>query len=199
MQAGFSNQGGLSTAIGAFAGKTCQHGQTIIINGSIGELNSTGSLKFFVKPIGSNTASAALYWNSSSGEIHTVSSDDRVKVNEVHIENATDTLLKLKPQNYDKLEDIGSSNVIGHESGLMAQDLWYDAPELRHMVILGKGAEPTEEKPPAPSDDPQDDPDYSAWGPKPSTVSYHQLIPYLVKSIQELKAEITSLSAKISS
>lgn len=66
----------------------------------------------------------------------------------VHIENATDTLLKLKPQNYDKLEDIGSSNVIGHESGLMAQDLWYDAPELRHMVILGKGAEPTEEKPP---------------------------------------------------
>jgi hypothetical protein len=112
----------------------------------------------------------------------------------VHIENATDTLLKLKPQNYDKLEDIGSSNVIGHESGLMAQDLWYDAPELRHMVILGKGAEPTEEKPPpAPSDDPQDDPDYSAWGPKASSVSYEQIIPYLVKSIQELKAELESL------
>jgi hypothetical protein len=111
----------------------------------------------------------------------------------VHIENATDTLLKLKPQNYDKLEDIGSSNVIGHESGLMAQDLWYDAPELRHMVILGKGAEPTEEKPLAPSDDPQDDPDYSAWGPKPSTVTYHQLIPYLVKSIQELETRIKVL------
>ena len=111
----------------------------------------------------------------------------------VHIENATDTLLKLKPQNYDKLEDIGSSNIIGHESGLMAQDIWYDTPELRHMVVLAEGAEPTEEKPPAPSDSLQDDPDYSAWGPKASTVSYHQLIPYLVKSIQELKTEIELL------
>lgn len=89
----------------------------------------------------------------------------------VHIENATDILLKLKPQNYDKLEDIGSSNVIGHESGLMAQDIWYDAPELRHIVVLGEGAEPTEEKPPAPSDDPQDDPDYSDWGSNASTDS----------------------------
>jgi hypothetical protein len=57
------------------------------------------------------------------------------------------------------------------------------------MVILGKGAEPTEEKPPAPSDDP----DYNAWGPKPSTVTYHQLIPYLVKSIQELETRIKVL------
>ena len=66
-------------------------------------------------------------------------------------------------------------------------------PELRHIVVLGEGAEPTEEKPPAPSDDPQDDPDYSAWGPKPSTVTYHQLIPYLVKSIQELETRIKVL------
>ena len=114
-------------------------------------------------------------------------------MNEVYIENATDTLLKLKPQNYDKLEDIGSSNVIGHESGLMAQDIWYDAPELRHIVILGEGANPTNDKPVASSDDPQDDPDYSAWGPKASSVSYEQIIPYLVKSIQELKAELESL------
>jgi hypothetical protein len=182
-----------SVAIGHKAGYNNTGSQNIAINSTALELNTTKSNAFFVKPIGTNIASAALYWDSSSGEIHTVSSDDRVKVNEVHIENATDTLLKLKPQNYDKLEDIGSSNVIGHESGLMAQDLWYDAPELRHMVILGKGAEPTEEKPLAPSDDPQDDPDYSAWGPKPSTVTYHQLIPYLVKSIQELETRIKVL------
>jgi hypothetical protein len=149
--------------------------------------------KFYVKPIGSSTGGSTLYWDSVSGEIHISSSDDRVKVNEVYIENATDTLLKLKPQEYDKLDKIGSSNVISHESGLMAQDIWYDAPELRHLVVMAEGAEPTEEKPVAPSDDPQDDPDYSAWGPKPSTVDYTQLVPYLIKSIQELKAEIELL------
>lgn len=111
----------------------------------------------------------------------------------VHIENATDTLLKLKPQNYDKLEDIGSSNIYGRESGLIAQDIWYDAPELRHIVGLSNDAEPSEEKPIAPSDDPQDDPDYSAWGPNPSSVSYHQLVPYLIKSVQELEARIKVL------
>ena len=91
------------------------------------------------------------------------------------------------------MDEIGSSNITYHESGLMAQDIWYDAPELRHVVYLGKGAEPTEEKPVAASDDPQDDPDYSAWGPKPSGVDYTQLVPYLIKSIQELKAEIELL------
>jgi hypothetical protein len=75
----------------------------------------------------------------------------------------------------------------------MAQDIWYDAPELRHIVILGEGANPTNDKPVASSDDPQDDPDYSAWGYKASSVSYEQIIPYLVKSIQELKAELESL------
>ena len=79
------------------------------------------------------------------------------------------------------------------ESGLMAQDIWYDAPELRHIVSLGEGAEPTEEKPVAPSDNPQDDPDYSAWGYNLSTVNYTQLVPYLIKSIQELEARIKVL------
>jgi hypothetical protein len=122
-----------------------------------------------------------------------MSSDDRLKFNEVHIENATDTLLKLKPQKYDKAKTIGSSNIVAHEAGLMAQDIWYDVPELRHLVWLAEGAEPTEEKPVASSDDPRDDPDYSAWGPNASSLSYEQLIPYLIKSIQELEARIKVL------
>lgn len=75
----------------------------------------------------------------------------------------------------------------------MAQDIWYDTPELRHVVVLGEGAEPTEEKPVAPSNDPQDDPDYSAWGSNVSGVNYTQLVPYLIKSVQELEARIKVL------
>ena len=51
------------------------------------------------------------------------------------------------------------------ESGLMAQDVWYDAPELRHLVHLGADANPVDTKPVAPVDgDIQQDPDYSSWG-----------------------------------
>jgi hypothetical protein len=218
-RAGSYSQGAAAVAFGYKAGEFIQKRNSIVIGAYAGQgsngplaadisgtgensiiINSTGSTlnfvkdnSFCVKNISSNTSGSALYWNSTTGEIHTGSSDDRVKVNEVYIENATDTLLKLKPQNYDKLDYLGSSNVIGHESGLMAQDIWYDAPELRHMVVLGEGAEPTEDKPIASSDDPQDDPDYSAWGSNVSSVNYTQLVPYLIKSIQELKAEIETL------
>jgi len=148
---------------------------------------------FYVKPIRSANQFLSLFYSGSTGEICYSASDDRIKVNEVSIVDATKTLLKLKPQNYDKIEDIGSSNIIGHESGLMAQDVWYDAPEMRHIVYVGEGGEPSKEKPMANSDDPRDDPDYSAWGSNVAAVNYIQIIPYLVKSIQELESRIRVL------
>ena len=45
------------------------------------------------------------------------------------------------------------------ETGLIAQDIYYDCPELRHLISLPSDATPAEEKPTG-SDDPQDDPDY---------------------------------------
>jgi hypothetical protein len=41
----------------------------------------------------------------------------------------------------------------------------------------------------------QNDPDYTAlgWGDTPASINYIGLIPYLIKSIQELKAEIEIL------
>jgi hypothetical protein len=42
----------------------------------------------------------------------------------------------------------------------------------------------------------QQDPDYTAlgWGDTPASVNYTGLIPYLVKSIQELKAKLDALN-----
>jgi len=50
-----------------------------------------------------------------------------------------------------------------------------------------------------PDADIQQDPDYKAlgWGDTPASVNYIGLIPYLVKSIQELKTEIIMQRAEI--
>jgi hypothetical protein len=125
-----------------------------------------------------------------------VTSDDRIKTEERYIENATETLLKLKPQIYLKGPNIGStSNVSRIESGLIAQDVYYDAPELRHLVSLADDAEPTETKPYT-DDDPQNDPDYSSWGSKSAGLEYEGLIAYLIKSNQELYTEIQAEKEK---
>ena len=135
-------------------------------------------------------------------------SDDRIKDNEMYIENATDTLLKLKPQVYDKkivwnISDLNeTANGVGQElnivreSGLITQDVWYDTPELRHLVVLGKDAFPTTDKP-FTDNNPQNDPDYSSWGDEVSTLDYVGLIPYLVKSNQEIYTELQAEKAKV--
>ena len=169
-------------------------------------------------------------------------SDDRIKTGETLVENATETLLKLKPQTYDKhsfefdkfteeeYSNVSSDNTVfsAHsncwvdqtelientidereefpyirrrlteqaqkETGLIAQDIYYDCPELRHLISLPSDATPAEEKPTG-SDDPQDDPDYDSagWGTESASVSYSQLIPVLVKSNQELHDQIADL------
>ncbi len=211
----------------------------------------------------------------------TSSSDDRLKDNESLITNAMDTIMKLRPEIYDKKPDFASTDQSKwyKESGLIAQDIWYGAPELRHLVKLGNRTEfVCEYKPitypplipgvdvsgveyqsievpidvsgsqidasgnrvdasgnPVPmtrteiitidnrpqsycgtkaiyppinpadiaeiplAPDIQQDPDYTAlgWGDTPSSVNYIGLIPYLIKSIQELKAEINRKRAEI--
>ena len=84
------------------------------------------------------------------------------------------------------------------ETGIIAQDVWYDAPELRHIISLPSDATPAQEKPTG-SDDPQEDPDYDSagWGTESASVSYTQIIPVLVKSNQELHERIVEHDAQI--
>ena len=76
----------------------------------------------------------------------TDASDDRLKENEVIIESACDTLSKVRTYLYDKKPEMGNNDPTTwyKGSGLIAQEMYYDAPELTHLVHRGK-AEPDEE------------------------------------------------------
>merc|ERR1711966_344387 len=133
----------------------------------------------------------------------TQSSDDRLKENEIIIEKACETISKLRPQLYDKKPDMENDDpTTWHkESGLIAQEIYYDAPELRHLVHKGKpdideeGNEiPLPEIPT--SIDPQQDPDYSSWGKESASVNYIGLIAYFVKANNELHERVKALEAK---
>ena len=87
------------------------------------------------------------------------------------------------------------------ESGLIAQEVYYDAPELRHLVNRGdneldeEGNEiPLPEIPT--SIDPQQDPDYSSWGKDPASVNYIGLTAYPVKANTELHERMKALEPK---
>jgi len=231
---------------------------------------STGEVGIGITPVTGTKLTVS--GNATINGTLTSSSDDRLKDNESLITNAMDTILKLRPEIYDKKPDFAStdSSTWQKESGLVAQDIWYGAPELRHLVNLGNRTEfvceykPIDYPPLVPgvdvsgveyihvespidvsgsqvdasgnsvtqtqiiaidnrpqslcvtknvyrpinpadiveiplASDIQQDPDYAAlgWGETPASVNYIGLIPYLIKSIQELKAEINRKRAEI--
>lgn len=131
------------------------------------------------------------------------SSDDRRKIEETLITNATETIKKLSPQMYTKLSDLEQNGGIPRntESGLIAQEVYYNAPELCHLVRIensnGKILLPREYD--LSGNDIQQDPDYNAlgWGDKSATLDYIGLIPYLIKSNQEQDALIKERQSAI--
>ena len=143
----------------------------------------------------------------------TICSDDRLKTEEVLITNATDTLMKLKPQTYMKSQflgtedpkelparfDIEKNNSKKFEAGLIAQEIYYNCPELRHIVKrIGDNVKELPEN--MDIDDLQNDPDWNAlgWNAKEaSVVAYTELIPYLITSNQEQQTEIDTLKTEL--
>jgi len=131
-----------------------------------------------------------------------VTSDDRLKYDEKFITGAIKSIFKLRPQEYLKkpklIPDPNHDEEWIHESGLMAQEVYYSAPELRHLVRVAETAGDIDTLTPAPSDDPSQDPDYSVWGDKPSGIKYIQFIPYLIKGIQEIVTELPRSKTTVS-
>lgn len=197
---GNSNQGTKAVALGVQAGVTGQSAGSIVIHAGNGSLNGDiGDNRFLVSPVRSDNSGSVMRWNSSTGEVARETSDDRLKDDEKLIRNALSTIMKLKPQVYEKRADLDPQSETSRiESGHMAQDIYYDTPELRHLVFIPDTANPTPEKPPAPSGDPRDDPDYSAWGKIPTDFDKEGLIPYLVRGIQELNRELTRSKTTVS-
>lgn len=162
-------------------------------------LDYTNTCRSFI-----STRSGTWYGGTAS------TSDDRCKREEVYIQDALNTILKLKPQNYKKYFNLDCSGQYQYESGLIAQEVYYDTPELQHLIKLPEDADLSGNPIPT-SDDPQVDPDYSIWGSTPASVNYIGLIPYLIKAVQEqqevietektknttLETQITSILARL--
>ena len=157
---------------------------TIVIKG---DYNGDGSKLFFgtpTIPISITTnPSTGLSTFGKDGQLLTYSngyflgySDRRVKSNIHKLTNALDKLAKLTPKLYDKDGKRGS--------GLIAQEVYYDAKELRHIVWPGRDSSPNEDAPES---------DYSDWGKRPACIRYPHLVAYVVKSIQELRERIETL------
>jgi len=157
---------------------------TIVIKG---DYNGDGSKLFFGTPAIPNSTttnpSTGLSTFGKDGQLLAYSngyflgySDRRVKSNIHKLTNALDKLAKLAPKLYDKDGKRGS--------GLIAQEVYYDAKELRHIVWPGRDSSPNEEAPES---------DYSDWGKRPACIRYPHLVAYVVKSIQELRERIETL------
>ena len=199
-----SGADGHSVCIGRFAGYNHAHHHTTIINSVGAAVDSAGTYRCYITPIRYNTETYYLQYNGTaydgtyggSGEVtmssSTPTSDDRLKFNEKFIANATDTLMKLRPQTYDKQVYLSHDFDAAlrrrkYEAGLIAQEVFYDVPELRHLVEVPPTATNLQEHVTS-SKDPAIDPDYSNWGDQPAKLDYVQLIPYIVQSIQEIAA-----------
>ena len=124
------------------------------------------------------------------------SSDDRLKSNEIPITDALTTIMKLNPMTYDKYNNMNKSGNYFRESGLISQDIWYQVPELRHIVTLGSEYKDGTSTVPTPIDvsnnELLEDADYNNLGwstTEPSSVKYLGLIAYLIKAVQELNIQ----------
>ena len=105
-----------------------------------------------------------------------VFSDKRRKSKIKAMSKSLDTLSKLVPKLYEKEGK--------RESGFIAQEMYYDVREMRHIVWPDRDANPNDDAPEA---------DYSDWGKRYACLRYLHFIAYVVRSIQELRGRIERL------
>jgi hypothetical protein len=105
-----------------------------------------------------------------------VFSDKRRKSKIQVMSTTLNTLSKLVPKLYEKEGK--------RESGFIAQEMYYDVREMRHIVWPDRDANPNDDAPEA---------DYSDWGKRYACLRYLHFIAYVVRSIQELRERIERL------
>ena len=194
-------------------------GTTWINQGQSGaSIASSNQGAFIVESAGTSSSNAVVYVETAgqtqafsireNGDLYSAnalqhSSDDRRKTNEQYITNATETIKKLSPQIYTKLNDLvqNGGTPTKTESGLIAQEIYYNAPELRHLIHIedSAGNKLTPQEYDLSGNDIQNDPDYTSlgWGDKSATVDYTGLIPYLIKANQEKQTILEQQDATI--
>jgi hypothetical protein len=186
-----------------YLGKSSTYGGGIIFNGDDNPNISSGTntVSFYRRLNGTDTEVFYYYYSSSTvfftGNITctslTQTSDDRLKINEEYITSATETLLKLRPQVYDKLTSVGGDvSDSRKEAGLIAQEVYVHAPELRYILdVPEEFKEDLDNYTNLYNEDPTIDPDYSGWSTSNVMgVDYQNLTPYLIKAVQEKHDEL---------
>ena len=180
---------------------------------------STNSLNYLFSLDASSSTKHRLNANGNGQWAGTISanfnlSDDRLKTNEAYLENATTSLLKLSVQTYDK-EKINNFSLLERtgkkvrETGLIAQEVYYNAPEFRHLINCGTDYD-DDEYPEGKDVIPDEmdlsgvpigeDPDYEGAGwskTDMASIEYQSFVAYLIKSTQELHERILKLEDKI--
>ncbi|ELY4904564.1 tail fiber domain-containing protein [Salmonella enterica] len=101
--------------------------------------------------VGMHVGAAAYWWDAAgqfnaSGNINCndvyIRSDSRLKINvEDYEENATDKVNKLTVKTYDKVKSLKDREVVGHEIGIIAQDLKEILPEAVTLTNIGSPEE----------------------------------------------------------
>ncbi|ECO7735902.1 tail fiber domain-containing protein [Salmonella enterica] len=120
---------------------------------------------------GDFTAGAAVYCN----DVY-IRSDRRLKINvEDYEENAVEKVNKLKVKTYDKVKSLSDREVIGHEIGIIAQDLQEILPEAVNTSNVGS----------------QDNPEEIL------TISNSSVNALLIKAVQEMSAKMEEMSKEI--
>ncbi|EEH9409761.1 tail fiber domain-containing protein [Salmonella enterica] len=135
--------------------------------------------------VGMHVGAAAYWWDAagtfnSSGNINCndvyIRSDARLKINVVdYEENATDKVNKLTVKTYDKVKSLKDREVVGHEIGIIAQDLKEILPEAVTLTNIGSPEEVEEVY----------------------TISNSAVNALLIKAVQEMSKRIEYLESQV--
>ncbi|EIL7301994.1 tail fiber domain-containing protein [Salmonella enterica] len=135
--------------------------------------------------VGMHVGAAAYWWDAAgqfnaSGNINCndvyIRSDSRLKINvEDYEENATDKVNKLTVKTYDKVKSLKDREVVGHEIGIIAQDLKEILPEAVTLTNIGSPEEVEEVY----------------------TISNSAVNALLIKAIQEMSKRIEYLESLV--
>ncbi|EAP5982123.1 tail fiber domain-containing protein [Salmonella enterica] len=135
--------------------------------------------------VGMHVGAAAFWWDAAgtfnaSGNINCndvyIRSDSRLKINvEDYEENATDKVNKLTVKTYDKVKSLKDREVVGHEIGIIAQDLQEILPEAVTLTNIGSPEEVEEVY----------------------TISNSAVNALLIKAVQEMSKRIEYLESQV--
>ncbi|ECS0516238.1 tail fiber domain-containing protein [Salmonella enterica] len=136
--------------------------------------------------VGMHLSSGATFWWDSAGQFNAsgnvncndvyIRSDSRLKINvEDYEENAVDKVNKLTVKTYDKVKSLKDREVVGHEIGIIAQDLKEILPEAVKLTNIGS-PEKVEEI---------------------YTISNSAVNALLIKAVQEMSSKMEEMSKEI--